>query len=200
MKPLSQRWGVDRGVPIHRTYIWGFLEKNSKVIAGECLEFHDGYYTRAHGGNRVSHLDILHLSAGNPQANLVGDICGQNEIPSDKYDCIICSHVLQSVKDLRKGIFTLYRILKPGGVLLLAVPLLSMSGSEYKELWMITPTGLEELLSEHFSKERFEITAYGNSLVAALELRGFVEHELTQHEINSHDKRFAVEVCARAIK
>lgn len=44
------------------------------------------------------------------------------ELPDSSYDCIICFHVLEHVDD-RKALPELYRLLRPGGDLLVQVPL-----------------------------------------------------------------------------
>ena len=44
------------------------------------------------------------------------------------------------------------------------------------------------------------VRAYGNSLTAAGEIRGLICEEFSEAQLQRHDPRFAVEVCARAIK
>jgi hypothetical protein len=51
-----------------------------------------------------------------------------------------------------------------------------------------------------FGAENVTVCAYGNFLTAAGELRGLVTHEFSEVELNYQDSRFAVEVCARALK
>jgi ubiquinone/menaquinone biosynthesis C-methylase UbiE len=51
------------------------------------------------------------------------DIQDMNEIADNTYDVWICSHVLEHIPDDRKALSELYRILKPGGIGLLLVPL-----------------------------------------------------------------------------
>jgi hypothetical protein len=94
----------------------------------------------------------------------------------------------------------LYRILKPGGALLVAVPGVSMCDSLWHELWRFTPEGLERVLATSFAPENVSVRAYGNSLTAAGEIRGLAIHEFTRRERDWHDERFAVEVCALAVK
>lgn len=43
---------------------------------------------------------------------------------AEQYDVIICNHVLEHVKDYKKALKELYRILKQGGVMLMTVPVL----------------------------------------------------------------------------
>jgi SAM-dependent methyltransferase len=198
-RPMSQVWATDRGLPVHRYYLAQFLAEFSGDIAGHCLEFQEGAYTERYGGGRVAGLDILHVDDSNPQATIVADITRPTGIPADRFDCIVCTHVLHLVRDLDAAVAELGRILRPGGVLLVAVPGISMAGPGGGELWRFTPDGLATLLAPVFGPS-VTVRAYGNSLAAAAELRGLVAHELSRRELNRHDPRFAVEVCARAVK
>ncbi len=200
LRPLSERWGSDRGVAVHRAYITRFLTENADRVTGHVLEFNDPGYTREIGGARVTQSDVLHIDHTNPQATLVADLTQPNDLPSDRFDCIIATHVLHIVFEKERMIRELHRLLKPGGTLLVAVPTISMIGPEFPELWRFTPLGLERLLTTTFAPPEVEVRAFGNSLAAAAEIRGVVSGELSERELWSVDPRFAVEVCARARK
>src|SRR5262249_8446831 len=164
VEPLSYQWGFDRGVPVHRFYTEQFLSECASDIRGHCLEFQEDRYTSRFGVGRHSKLDILHRDRSNRKATLIADLTANNEIPSDTFDCIICTFVLHVIFDVSTAVNELYRILKPGGVLLLAVPKVSMDGPEYSELWRFTSAGLNALLSRSFDQQNIRIKAYGNSL------------------------------------
>jgi SAM-dependent methyltransferase len=198
--PLSEFWGVDRGFAIHRYYLEKFLKEFQSDIKGHSLEFQEDAYTSRFGGSAVAKLDIIHLDDSNPNATLIADLTKPNEIPANIFDCIICTHVLHVIFELESAVSELYRILKPGGVLLAAVPHVSMCDPNYHELWRFTPEGLHKVLANVFTTENVIVRAYGNSLTAAGEIRGLVSHEFTKAELEYNDPRFAVEVCARARK
>lgn len=200
VKPLSHVWGTDRGLPVHRYYLEQFLSEFASDIRGCCLEFQDPQYTPRFGGSAVVKLDILHIDDSNPKATLVADLTEPNNLPSDHFDCIVCPHVLHVIFEVSKAVSEIYRVLKPGGVLLVAVPQVSMCDPFYHELWRFTPEGLEVLLARVFGSNNVTVRAYGNSLTAAGEIRGVVVHEFATAELDHHDPRFAVEVCARAVK
>jgi hypothetical protein len=200
LKPLSNWWGTDRGLAIHRYYLEQFLREFASAIRGRCLEFQDPQYTPRFGGAADATLDILHIDDSNPRATLVADLTTPNDLPNDHFDCIVCRHVLHVIVEAERALREMFRILKPGGVLLIAVPHISMYGREYGEVWRFTPGGLEILLGRVFGSENLTVRAYGNSLTAAGEIRGVMSSEFLKSELDTHDPRFPVEVCARAVK
>jgi SAM-dependent methyltransferase len=177
-----------------------FFQEFSSDICGHCLEFREDYYTSRFGGERVIKIDILHRDDGNPNATIVADLTKTNNIPSNLFDCIICTHVLHLIFEVNQATLELYRILKPGGVLLAAVPHVSMCDPDWHECWRFTQEGLFLMLAKTFGGENVAMRAYGNSLTAAGEIRGLAAHEFTKAELNYHDHRFAVEICAKAMK
>jgi SAM-dependent methyltransferase len=199
IQPLSREWG-DRGEPLHREYLEEFLRELSGDIRGRCLEFDEDRYTSRFGGSGVSNLEILNKEAGNPKATIVADLTLPNGIPDNSFDCIICTFVLHIVFDLQKIVAELYRILAPNGVLLVAVPQTTINYPYHHELWRFTPEGLRMLLTRAFGEQSVTVRAYGNSLTAAGWLRGLIGRDFTVAERSYHDPRFAIMVCARAIK
>jgi SAM-dependent methyltransferase len=199
-RPLSTRWGFDRGLPAHRYYINLFLQEFAADIKGRCLEFQDRTYLSQFADPRSTQQEVIHLDESNPIATIVADISQPNDIADDSFDCIVCTHVLHLIYDFGAAIAGLHRILKPGGVLLAAVPQISMCDEAEHEFWRFTRLGLEQALSKSFGPRQVATRVYGNSIVAAGELRGMIADEFTRSELNSHDACFAVEVCGRAVK
>jgi len=205
-QPVSYLWGADRGLAICRYYVDQFLQEFSSDISGDCLEFQNDEYTTRFGRSAVTKLDILHIDDSHPSATIVADISKPNDIPGNYFDCIICTHVLHHVFELDKAVHELYRILKPGGTLLVAVPQVGMCdpgiGRSHGllDLWRFSEKSLYLLLANVFGPENVTVRVYGNSLTAAGQIRGLAAHEFTKSELNSHDPRFPVEVCARAMK
>jgi hypothetical protein len=200
VEPLSYAWGVDRGLPAHRFHLEQFLIEHAADIRGRCLEFQDPLYARRLGGLAVESLDILHVDDSNLNATIVGDITKSGALPEGRFDCIICTHVLHVIFELHRAVAGLHRMLAPGGVLLVAVPHISMCDQRYGELWRFTPAGLRRLLETSFESKAITVFSYGNSLTAAGEIRGMVAAEFSAEELAAHDPRFAVEVCGRAVK
>lgn len=199
VKPLSDGW-PSMSIVIHRYYLEQFLNEISQDIRGHCLEFQEDSYTSRFGGEKVAKIDILHKEEGRPNVTIVADLTKVNEIPSNTFDCIICTYTLHVVYEYRRMVSEMYRILKPNGVLLVAVPCITINYSQYHELWRFTPEGLNLLLSEYFGADSVEIRTYGNSLTAVGELRGLTLHEFSKEKLDQHDSRYSLVVCARARK
>lgn len=198
VQPLTTDW-CQRGISIHRTYLEWFVQQFAADIKGCCLEFQDDAYTSRFGGERVTKLDILNKDYS-PNATIVADLTQANNIPSDTYDCIMCTYVLHVIAEPEKMISELYRILKPGGVLLMAVPNITIHYPTYSEYWRFTSCGLHYVLNKYFATEKIAVQTYGNSLVTAGEIRGMTAFDFTKAKLEYNDPRFALIVCARAVK
>lgn len=69
--------------------------------------------------DKIEHITADLLAEG---VSFVADITNMPEVASDSYDILICSHVLEHVKDDKKALSELYRVLKPGGWGIIMVP------------------------------------------------------------------------------
>ena len=96
-QPVSRTFGYERGVPIHRYYVDRFFEAHAHRIHGRCLEFQNSGYV--HRG-RPTRIDVLDLSADNPNATIVADLTQPNDIPSDTFDCIVCDLMMPDLSGM----------------------------------------------------------------------------------------------------
>jgi SAM-dependent methyltransferase len=204
LTPISTVFGYDRGRPIDRYYIERFLSAHALDIKGHVLEFGDDSYTRTFGHTRVKRTDVLHAKEGNPQATVVADLASADHIPSNTFDCIICTQVLMYVYRIDMAIRTLHRILKPRGVLLATVAGISQIArcdmEQWGEYWRFTTMGAERLFGEVFPHESLTVVAYGNVLVASAFLHGFAAEELSPEELDYNDPDYEVSITIRAAK
>jgi glycosyltransferase involved in cell wall biosynthesis len=201
--PVSPTFGYDRGVPVDRRYIEAFLVMHAGDIRGRVLEIGDNSYTVRFGGARVTRSDVLHVAAGNPRATLIGDLAAGDHLPSDAFDCIVLTQTLHLVFDVARATATLYRLLKPGGVLLITVPgVSSVDRGEWRDswYWSFTPTSLGRVLAESFPGAGLSVASYGNVLTAVAFLHGLAADELTGAEFSVVDPHYPVIVAARAVK
>lgn len=201
LTPVSPDWGFDRGLPIDRYYLEGFLEAHSPDIRGRVLEIGGDAYARRFGAGGVSGIDVLNLRGGLPGTTIVADISNAPHIASDTFDCIIFTQTLQLIYELRAAVSTLHRILKPGGVLLATFPGISKTSDDLwgdSWCWCFTPNSAKRLFSEAFGE--VEIKAYGNVLAAVSFLHGLAREELTKEELDAYEPGFEVSIAVRASK
>ncbi len=93
---------------------------------------------------------------------LVNVVANAEQIPfqDEQFDLVICTQVLQYVPDPRRAIAEMFRLLKPGGHLLLSVPAAYPRDSE-QEYWRFLPHALKTLVAPFGMAE---IAAEGGSI------------------------------------
>lgn len=200
--PISRGYGYDRGRPIDRYFIEEFLERNSDRIRGRVLEIGDSTYTGTFGGDRVVRYDVFH-AYDVPEATIVGNIADMSDVASNSFDCMIITQTLHLIYDIRAALAEIYRVLKPGGVLLATFPGLSqISDNEWRDSWYwgFTPKSSERLLTEVFPDSHLEIHSHGNVLLSAAFLYGLADKELTKEELDFVDPDYPLIITLRATK
>ena len=96
-RPISDWCGFDRGTPMDRYYIEGFLESQRSLVRGACLEVLNNAYTTYYGGDNVLSSDVLDVDISNKNATIVGDIRRLDAVKDKKFDCIILTQVFQFI-------------------------------------------------------------------------------------------------------
>lgn len=204
LTPVSRLHGLDRGFPIDRYYIEKFLLASASDIRGRTLEMGDARYTRKFGGGRVTRSDVLHLIPGNPEATFVGDLSSEGTLPSDSFDCMIVINTFLLIYDLRAAIRNCYSALRSGGVLLGhfpgICPRIPYDPSWAGDYWRFTSTAARRLCEEFFPAKNIEIETYGNVRAATAFLYGLASDELTEEELDYHDRDYEMLVAVRAVK
>jgi SAM-dependent methyltransferase len=204
LKPVSDNWGFDRGLPIDRYYIEKFLAQHGSDIRGNTLEIGDSTYCRRFGGDRVTHCHILDVRRDNPKATIVADLARAPEISSDSFDTVICTQTLQLLPDIGAGVSTLFRILRPGGVALVTIPVVSPLALSEKlagrDCWRLTVAGATWLFSSHFNPRGVTVEGYGNLLAATAFLHGLAVEDLDSDRLDLFDARYQILTAVHARK
>ncbi len=202
--PVCDDWGKSRGHCIDRYYIEQFLADHAADIRGHVLEFDEALYANKFGGAKVTQVDVLHKVEGNPRATIVADLAKGENIPSNTFDCVICTQVLHFVYDLHAAVRTLHRILKPGGVVLVTAPgiqKIERSAMEmWGEHWRFTTLSLRRLFEEVFPANLIEVKASGNVLAAIAFLHGYAVEDLRREDLDFRDQDYEVSIGLRAVK
>jgi SAM-dependent methyltransferase len=214
LRPFSDEFGYDRGLPVDRYDIEHFLARFAAhegyapgVIHGRVLEIGGREYAdrfgteRSPGGVRV---DVLHGNPANPEATIVGSLTDPEVLPDAAFDCIICTQTLHVIFDVPAVLRTLHRGLAPGGVLLATMPGITRScipdRDQWGDWWRFTSLSARRLLEDTFPSEAVHVEAYGNVLTATAFLYGLAAHELRRAELDVRDPDYEVIIAVRAQK
>ncbi len=203
-QPLSRTFGLDRGTPIDRYYIDRFLGRHAADVRGRVLEVGDATYTRRFGGDRVTRADVLHATAGNRHATLVGDLASGTGMPAAAFDCIVLTQVLPFVFDVAAAVRTCARALVPGGVVLATVPGISQVSrydmDRWGDFWRFTDLSARRLFADAFGDDAVDVSVHGNVRVAQAFLQGMALEEMTGPELDAVDPDYQVLITVRAIR
>lgn len=204
LKPVTRDYGSSRGLEIDRYYIEKFLSEHAMDVHGHVLEIKHNTYTRRYGGDRVTKSDVLYKVAGNPDATIVADLANASHLPSDTFDTIIFTQTLQFIYDIKSTVATLYRILKPGGILLATASGMAQISREdfemWGEYWRFTSLSFRLLFEEAFPKENITVHSYGNVLAAISFLEGLSVEDLRKKELDAQDPNYEILIAIRAVK
>ena len=208
--PVSRAYGYDRGLPIDRHYIEDFLRRHSAAggyaagdIRGRVLEIGGDEYVRKFGS--AEQIDVLHVDDSNPVATIVGDLTAPPDtLPSNAFDCVICTQTLHVIYDFRGALATIERILKPGGVALVTFPGVTRTCRPDKDLWgdywRFTSLSARRVFEEVFPSENVKVEAFGNLTTAIAFLHGLAAEEMRPAELAAHDADYEVLLAVRAVK
>ena len=210
LTPFSRRYGFERGTPMDRYYIDAFLSRyageagyTTGDIHGRVLEVGDDMYTRAFGHD-VEHVEIFHAGEARPEATIVGDLTSADDLPSDAFDCVICTQTLNLIYDARAAIGTMHRILKPGGALLATVPGISQAIRPERDVWgdywRFTTMSARRMFEELFPPQNVTVESYGNVLSTTAFLYGMAAEELKPEELDPRDPDYELLIAIRAVK
>jgi len=94
-----------------------------------CVDRMDPGYTYA---GHVQYMDILHI-----------------EFPDNHFDYVICNHVLEHIVDDKLAMNELCRVLKPGGIALLQVPVSPVLTKTIEDFSVTDPKEKERLFGQY---------------------------------------------------
>jgi SAM-dependent methyltransferase len=206
LRPYRRDFGRGRGACIDRFYIEEFLATFQESIRGCVAEVGSDHYTSLFGGGRVEHSDVLDINERNDRRTITIDLTQTASAPEYVFDCIICTQTLFEIYDYASAVRSLYKMLKPSGVLLVTLPGISQSvrggmlGGAGDDWWRFTACSATRVFGDVFAAENVVVHTYGNVLTATAFLHGLVQEELTQAELEYHDPDYEVTIGVKATK
>ena len=203
-KPISAKFGFDRGTPIDRYYIEKFLQNNSGHIQGKVLEISESTYSKKYG-KEITSFEILHYDTSNRHATIIGDLTESTTLPENTMDCFICTQTLNVIYEVKKAIAGSHYLLQSNGVLLVTVPCISQVSrydmDRWGEYWRFTDLSAKLLFEECFGKGNVEIETFGNVLAAKSFLDGLAVEDLPDTTLlDVVDKDYPIIIGIKAVK
>jgi SAM-dependent methyltransferase len=202
-KPVSPVFGIDRGTPIDRYYIEGFLERRAGLIKGRVLEIGDSSYSRRFGGGSVEAFEVLHATPENRAATIIGDLTDTATLPENAVDCFICTQTFNFIFDVQKAVQGAHYLLKPGGVLLATVAGISQISrydmDRWGDYWRFTTASVQRLFEPLFTGG-VEVESFGNAMAACAFLQGVAVEDLPDQALldeNDPDYQLIITIVAR---
>lgn len=191
-------FSFDRGVmrTSGRYYIEQFLKRYAAECRGRFLEFGESFYKGQFNSAVIEGYDTIDV-VDRPGLTIRADIQHCPEIPSNTYDVIVCTQVLEHVANPFDAIAEIHRILKPGGRLMLTVPAAYPYHGGPHDYWRYTKDSLKMLFSR-FSEVR--IHSYGNRLVVVAAYWYWMIDDLRMKVLNEPDPDNATILAVYACK
>ena len=97
-------------------------------------------------------IETVNINGDEPPPDIIDDICDPGRLEFGRYDGIVCLSVLEHVYDPFAAMHSLYRLLKPGGRLLLHVPFIyryhAPPGLEFTDSYRFSRDGLAWMLRD----------------------------------------------------
>lgn len=147
---------------------WLFLERETEFFTGDLrvLHFAPEFWMRRCFSS-MDNIEYVSADLRSPLASLETDI---TDIVCDSasFDAVICIHVLEHVEDDMKAMRELYRVIRPGGWVLVQVPLDAGRASTFED-----PAAVSEKERLRLYGKEDHVRIYGLDIGERLEAAGF---------------------------
>ena len=137
--------------------------------------------------NSHSNINYINGDLYNPQADEVIDITSIN-YDDNVFDIIICSHVLEHIPKDELAMSELFRVLKPGGLAIIQVPISSVLVETFEDSSIIEPEDREKYFGQ-----KDHVRIYGTDYIKRLKKSGF---KVTAYDFISELNPFDVQKYA----
>lgn len=121
-------------------------------------------------------------------------------LPDASVAYVVLDRTLNRTIDYMALMAEAYRVLKPGGILVMTVTALSVSATEKEWYWGFTGAAGEFIVSKFFPREHISMKTYGNVLSGRFLIQGKPAPELSPRELNFTDERLPIVTGIRAEK
>ncbi|MGX7896311.1 methyltransferase domain-containing protein [Tsuneonella sp. HG222] len=202
VRPISPHFGYDRGAPVDRHYIEGFLRKNAADLKGRTLEIGSDDYCRMFGAG-ITRQDVLHVDETAVGATIIGDLSRPGTLSPGTFDCQVVTQTLHLIYDVKAAVQELHDGLAPGGVLLATVPgVATVCRDEFRDIWYwsMTRHSVLKIFGEVFGETNLQIETFGNVYAAVSFLEGLAVEDVDASRLDVKDESYPMIIGVRAAK
>ncbi len=163
--------------------LWLFLQRRTNFFSSPQKVLHvapeQSFYRRF---RQMKNLEYITSDLESPLADIRADLL-QLPFEDGSFDVVICNHVLEHVKDDRKAMGEILRVLKPGGYAILQVPADYTLSKTLEDPLVTDPDERQRLF-----RQKDHLRLYGQDYPDRLKNAGFLIRdgnffdELTQEE------------------
>lgn len=190
-EPFSSYFGFERGTPVDRYYLDGFLADKRAYITGDVLEIQCTDYTHRYGHE----LRSAHSVDINPAVNptYVCDLAlSDGVLPDAGYDCFLLPNTFQHLQNIEGCLRQILRVVRPGGVILATAAGLLPLIPDGPDYWRFSAAGWREMTNRVWSGCEIQVRAKGNCLSSVAAMLGLALEELSPSELDVEDPRYPV--------
>ena len=122
------------------------IKKYSRHIRGRLLDVGAGSFSRY-----SKFFDVQEYIKMDVQPGKNVDVVGRAEnipLEAESFDSLVCTQVLGDIKNPLEALKEFFRVLKPGGMVLLTESFINEMHDEPRDFWRFTKFGLEYLFQE----------------------------------------------------
>lgn len=190
LKPISDVFGLDRGLPIDRYYIESFLKENSRHIKGVILEVAGREYTMKYGTD-IEKSYCMHVCNANGENSIVANLETGEGIIDGLADCFILTQTLPCIFDVVSAAQNVVRFLKDGGTALVTVSGITQISrydmDRWGHYWSFTTASLKKIFEACEEVEHIEVKAHGNVKSAVSGLYGLAVEDMKPEDLTYQD-------------
>jgi SAM-dependent methyltransferase len=200
--PFDDDGGWGRGVPVDRLLTERFIGRHATDLRGDVLESGQGALAERFGGTRVRRIEVLG-STPNPKSTFIADLCEPGALGDRQFDCCLMGEDSGGWTAPRVALAALWRSLAPGGVLLVATPVLGRlrpGDPQGPGRWCATPAHLASHVDEACPAGEVSVGSLGGLVTALAALLGLAGDEVRPGDLAADDPRYPVVAGARVRK
>jgi predicted SAM-dependent methyltransferase len=149
--------------------VWLYFERMTNIFDGHPKQMLHVAPELAFENRLKKHLGAGYLSADiRPNLAMIQIDITHTKFPSETFDAIYCSHVLEHISDDASALREFYRVLKPTGWAIILVPVIAGRKTTFEDGNIRTPKE-----RQRFFGQKDHVRLYGRDFVERLRHAGF---------------------------